>query len=394
MNIFKKILNLFSGFIAAILILFSLVFMGFSAFSGYKIIAKGGYESKLNETGNGNYNFLDFIPAATNAATGNLVELSGQKEGRINTLVLGRDPEGGLTDTIMILSYFVQEKKMVTVNIPRDFYVSNSDIVGEKINGIVTIMGSALGDDGTNDVAGIEYFVKFLQKEFDIIINYWASINVGGLRSVIDLIGGVEIDVQCSFTDYTFPADNYQGYISPAPVFTKGIMKMDGITASIYARSRYSQSCNEGSDFARSKRQSIVIQAALLKIKNANLTDNLFKVNDYLKILNQNFKTNMTNDEIVASAFLFKSFEPSQNYYKLIWETGNGFLCDSQSSAGSYIISYGIAGDCGYLYGGSMKSNIYKTKAQLFFKNMLKNGQISLNYQNSQNSTSIVKEVN
>ena len=80
--------------------------------------------------------------------------------------------------------------------------------------------------------------------------------------SFIDAIGGVDIQVEQTFTDWQYPTwDDKWMTVS----FQKGKQPMDGQTALVFARSRHGNN-GEGSDFARSKRQQLVILAAQEKL--------------------------------------------------------------------------------------------------------------------------------
>ena len=113
--------------------------------------------------------------------------------------------------------------------------------------------------------------------------------------------------------------------------FEKGLQKMDGITALKYARSRHSLS-EEGSDFARAKRQQIVINAT----KNKALSFSTFSNPVKLKNLYDAYKDNLETDI---------SFFEAQSIYNMLSNLEN---------VGSYVL--GITDDEGglfeSLYGG------------------------------------------
>jgi len=84
-------------------------------------------------------------------------------------------------------------------------------------------------------------------------IQYYAMIDLKGFVNLIDSLDGTYINVENSFTDYMYPADNNVGY--QTVTFTAGPQTMDGDIALKYARSRHSMDNGEGSDFARARRQ-------------------------------------------------------------------------------------------------------------------------------------------
>jgi LCP family protein required for cell wall assembly len=294
------------------------------------------------------------------------VELKGQREGRTNFLILGADAAAGLTDTIMIASYYYNEKKIVTVNIPRDTLAFDG-FETQKINGVYAAAANRSKDKNIKEVAGVEQLSNILSKEFGIPIHYWAKINFTGVRQVVDELGGVDVDVENSFTDCEYPTDNYSGYIRPCPAFKQGVQKLDGKMALIYARSRHSGQNGEGSDFARGKRQSILTAAILQKIKEKSIFENVSKISSYLNIIGGNFKTNLKIDEIYSLSQILKDVDVKTNFLRIVWATGNGILCAGPNPEVAYTITY-----CGGAVLGRSQVSTSKQKAKDSIQNILK----------------------
>jgi LCP family protein required for cell wall assembly len=259
-------------------------------------------------------------------------KLKGQSEGRTNILVLGVDATGesGLSDTILIASLYHNEKKIVTVNIPRD---TLAEYKGKrsKINELYGDAESFKPGSGPTELA------TFLSKEFNIDIQYWALTNFEGSEKLVDIVGGVDVDVDNSFTDCEYPSKFYT-YL-PCQSFTKGIESMDGQRALIYARSRHGDN-GEGSDFARSRRQSIVIQSLLQKVKNQNVFQNLSKFTEILNLLGSNVRTNLTPGELKSLVNFGREIDLKTSFLRVNWSVGNGFLCDTQDQSFGYYIYY------------------------------------------------------
>ncbi len=124
-------------------------------------------------------------------------------------------------------------------------------------------------------------------------IPYYAVVDFKGFVKAVDDVGGVDVTVDQTFTDSTFPNDypyDTKGYLAPV-TFTKGPQHMSGQRALIFARSRHSNNANEGSDFARSERQKKILIAMKNKVLNLNLT-NLSTINNLLSDFTDNFRTN------------------------------------------------------------------------------------------------------
>ncbi len=285
---------------------------------------------------------------------------------RTNILILGT-AQGG-TDTIIIASYYHQEQKLATVNVPRDFYVSDKIYAG-KINGLYTYA------EARNPGGGARYVADFLGKEFGINMHYWVTVNFEGVEKGIDELGGITVEVDNSFTDCMFPKKNYKGYL-PCQKFIAGTQQMDGETALIYARSRHGNN-GEGSDFARSRRQAIVIEGILKKVKEKILSGELVlnpqSLNAYLDIFKENVKTSITVGEMMAFYNILKDDVSGVegNFFKANWYVGNGFLCQGSSSDGAYIITY-----CGGGIAGRTSSSSAKVKAQSYVQNLLRQAEL------------------
>jgi LCP family protein required for cell wall assembly len=293
-------------------------------------------------------------------------QLKGESDGRTNFLLLGTDVAAGLTDTIMLASYYYSDQKLVTVNIPRDT-LAYDGYSTQKINAIYAAAANRSKDQTNKYSDAAEYLSGILSKEFGIPIQYWATINFSGVKEVVDELGGVDVNVENSFTDCEYPTDNYSGYIRPCPTFKAGMQHMNGTTALIYARSRHSLNNGEGSDFARAKRQSILTAAILEKIKDENVFENVSKISSYLSIIGNNFKTNLQLDELYSLAVIMKDIDIKNNFLRIEWATGNGFLCTGPDPVVSYTITY-----CGGAIIGKNQVSSAKQKAKDQIQNLLK----------------------
>ncbi len=260
--------------------------------------------------------------------------IKGEQSGRTNFLLLGRDGTGaGLTDTVMVASYFHEEQKVTTINIPRDFYIFDG-FESAKINAVYS------NAEFRNPGSGEEFVADLLSEELDIPLHYWMSVSFESVEEVVDTIGGIEVDVPNGFTDYEFPTRNYSGFIQPAPTFEAGRQIMDGETALIYARSRKGTN-GEGSDFARSRRQSIVIEGIINTLRSENIFANASKIRSFYDIINKYVSTSMRVDEIISLATILKDTpEGSSTFNRYILDTTDGITCPSQSDVGAYIITY------------------------------------------------------
>jgi LCP family protein required for cell wall assembly len=295
--------------------------------------------------------------------------VKGEAEGRTNFLIIGTDKAGSLTDTIILISYFHKEKKVVTVNFPRDLYISTTYKnasganvrIAEKINALYPFAQRANPD---NEGAGAEALSSLISAEYSIPVHYWATTNFEAVEQVVNELGGVTVEVDKAFTDCQYPTRRY-GYLRPCPSFKVGPEKMNGERALIYARSR--MAAGDGGDFARSRRQSLVIEAVAKEAKAKGIFGNIRNINSYLGILSQNVRTNIQPTEMLSFYQLTEDVDIEGSFLRVIWQNDNGFLCDGPASAGrGYHILY-----CGGKIIGSNGDSPAKTRAKNQIQNLL-----------------------
>jgi LCP family protein required for cell wall assembly len=213
---------------------------------------------------------------------------------RTNLLILGYGGTGHdgayLTDSILIVSLLPQSHHTSLVSIPRDLWVQNADTqTFTKINAVYENASNnnqspADGGKATADTAGSVTGMN---------VKYWMTINFTGFRDLINSIGGIDVYVPDSFSA-EYPANDDPNIDASYKVvtFTKGNQHMDGETAIEYARARKTiDNPAEGTDFARSARQQIIVKAALSKIKQITTWPKMF---DALNALQDTIRTNLS----------------------------------------------------------------------------------------------------
>jgi LCP family protein required for cell wall assembly len=231
-------------------------------------------------------------------------KIEGEEEGRTNILLLGIGGEGHegalLTDTIMVASIKYnenQEPEVAFISIPRDLAVplNNSNYV--KINSIYAYGKMNHPDD---DTMGNKLITDYINKVTGLPIHYYVQIDFDGFKQIVDSIGGIEVDVQNSFYDSRYPTEDF-GYQKIS--FEKGLTKMDGDLALKYARSRHGivteGTENEGSDFARAKRQQQILTSFKDKTFSVSTVINPKKVNEILNSLGSHVRTNVEPWEVL-----------------------------------------------------------------------------------------------
>src|SRR5256714_8848371 len=222
---------------------------------------------------------------------------------RVNLLVMGFGGSGHdgayLTDSMLVMSLLPQSHHTTLISVPRDLWVQIPPGSGQyhKINAAYEYgsNNNAKPADGGNAAAAKISLVTGLD------VKYWLTINFQGFREFIDSIGGIDVYVPDSFTA-NYPA-NDDPNINPNWIkvhFSKGMQHMNGETAIRYARARYVlDNPAEGTDFARSARQQIMIKAALSKVKQMSTWPSLYNA---LNALQHTIYTNMSLADLMQFA--------------------------------------------------------------------------------------------
>lgn len=258
--------------------------------------------------------------------------LEGEKDDRINFVLMGMGGPGHngpyLTDTMIIASFKPSTREVAIFSLPRDMIVPLTKNDYRKINTIYTL-GQNKEENG-----GGPLVKQVLSETLDMPIHYFAAVDFSGFVEMIDAIGGVEIDVQNSFTDNQFPTADYK---TQTIAFEKGLQQMDGLTALRFARSRHGNN-GEGSDFARIKRQQMILIAAKEKVTSFNTLINPKKITDLFSLFNRYTTTDIEPWEAVKLVHLAKGMNSENIVAQSIDDRPGGYLKSGYTLEGAYIL--------------------------------------------------------
>lgn len=203
---------------------------------------------------------------------------------RINIALYGYGGTGHdgayLTDSIMVVS--IQPRpggrpQIAEISVPRDWMVPIDAAGGRPYYGRVNEAysdGQAGGPVSAprfkgDDHGGGKLADETLSTILGIPIQHFIGVDFQAFKAAVDSVGGVDINVPDSFTDNQYPhGECDQGDCAYMTVhFTAGVQHMDGSRALIFARSRHSSdNPAEASNFARNKRQQLVLTALKQKV--------------------------------------------------------------------------------------------------------------------------------
>jgi LCP family protein required for cell wall assembly len=267
-------------------------------------------------------------------------QLKGEENDRINILLIGMGGEGHdgayLADTIMLASLKPSTKQVSLISIPRDMQVPLAEAGWRKINNINAFAEAAVPGSGG------QVTIDSLSKLLDINIDYYVRADFDGFMNVIDELGGVEVNVENTLDDYAYPIlgqednPNYYARYEHLHIDT-GLQTMNGSLALKYSRSRHAAG-NEGSDFARAKRQQLVLAAVKEKLLSRQTLLNPVTIGKLINEFNKNISTNLEVWEMLKVWNLFKDVKKEEIINKGLSDGPDGLLVSTISSEGAYIL--------------------------------------------------------
>ncbi len=280
----------------------------------------------------------------------------------------GGGHEGGLlTDTIIVARIDPVKEQITLITLPRDLWVSlpvNGETEsGWKINAAYQIGSDDLsypnklaqfsGEAGGGNLAKLA-----VSQVVGFPIDAFVAVSFSGFTKSVDVLKGVEVEVEKTFDDYWYPLEGMEdetcgkseeeiealtatmsGYLLEQEFpcryehihFDQGTVRMDGATALKFARSRHS--AQDGSDFSRSQRQKNVILAMKDKVLRI---DFLPKLIPFISTISQDLQTDLSLDNI--QEFIKKKDEYQTYTIHSVALTEDNVLNHGRSQDGQYIL--------------------------------------------------------
>ena len=203
----------------------------------------------------------------------------------VNILLIGIDTRDtdlgeGLQqgDVQLILSLNKKDGSVKLTSILRDLYVT---IPGYRNKSRINLSYSRGVQKIGGDHGGGELAMRTVNKNFDMNIEYYATINFYGLASIIDAIGGIDIDmtkkeanaINTYLRKHPPKYDNTDGSARVPLEKIDGVQHLDGVQAVMYARVR-----SIDNDFARTGRQRKLLELLLSKVMKDMTIDKLMSL--------------------------------------------------------------------------------------------------------------------
>lgn len=179
------------------------------------------------------------------------------------------------TDVNMLVTVNPNTKQILMTSIPRDTWVELADMQAyDKLT--------------HSGIGGVENSVATLENFFNIDINYYARVNFSSVVSLVDAIGGIDVE-----SKYEFSMRKGDQYIEI------GMNHLDGVNALAFARERhafdYMFSDSEQGDQIRVENQQAVLEGMIKKLTSPAI---ITKYNGILNAMQGMFDTSLSSSEI------------------------------------------------------------------------------------------------
>lgn len=183
-----------------------------------------------------------------------------------NILLVGQDTRDGTrqrSDSMIIATINKNTKEVILTSLMRDLYVDIPGRGGNRINAAYAFGGAQLLD-------------QTIESNFNVRIDASVEVDFEGFKSVIDSIGGVDIELYQEEVDYLGDSS-----------LSAGINHLNGEQALAYARIRYVGN----NDYERTERQRRVLMAAFRQVKAQGVMSSMSMINELFPLVTTDLST-------------------------------------------------------------------------------------------------------
>ena len=249
--------------------------------------------------------------------------------------------EGGVqSDSIMIASINNETNDVKLISVYRDTLLQQKDGTYEKAN-------SAYNKGGPEEA------ISLLNRNFDLDIKNYISVNFSALIKAIDAVGGIDIEMTEEEADwcwrYAMDTAEIAGVECEDFEVRAGKQHCDGVHAVAFARIRYT----EGNDFKRTERQREVLQKTAQKAKEAdfmtlnNIVDEVFPL----------ISTSFSMQELLG-------FAANALDYNIVETSGFPYQVTASENvlnhSGSYVVPIGFTNNVTQLHQALFADSLYQ----------------------------------
>ena len=228
-------------------------------------------ETQLTEATEAQVDGAEEIAEATEATTVETEPPKATAEDVVNILVVGQSSRAGeesrMADTTMLVSVNTFDGTITVYSVLRDSYVKLPDYKGHVCGRAKFTVCYGLGYQWGGIAGAMEMTNICMRDNFGVEVDYNVEIDFESFIRVVDLLGGIKIELTQAEADYLNKDDLYVRYDVEA-----GEQYLDGMAALSYARMRKAEGDND-SDIKRSARQRLVLEKLLNKVRHLSLKE-------------------------------------------------------------------------------------------------------------------------
>lgn len=199
-------------------------------------------------------------------------------------------------DTLILITFNPNTMNATILSIPRDTRVP---IVCTKTKGQNKINSAAY--------YGEDCVMNTITNFTGIKIDYWVKVNFQGVISLVDALGGIEVDVPYAFCE----SSSTREFGNKTVFVEKGKQTLNGEKTLAFARNRHTwpQYCGKkysnynSNDFIRGQNQQQIVKATVNKLKDVR---SLSRIYDILDIVGDNIDTNIDKNTMITGFDTFK----------------------------------------------------------------------------------------
>ncbi len=212
----------------------------------------------------------------------------GSGENIINILLIGQDRREGQgrqrSDAMILCTVNMVDKTFTMTSFMRDMYVQIPGYHANRIN-------------ASYELGGMQLLDSTLKQNFGVEIDGNVEVDFDGFIEVIDMLGGIDIELKDYEANYLNRRGNWDVDDSTAGQWDlkAGVNHLTGEQALAYSRIRY---VGNG-DYERTERQRKVLNILFERCKDLSVRE----LNTLLEKLLPHVTTDMTNSEILSYAF-------------------------------------------------------------------------------------------
>ncbi len=220
-----------------------------------------------------------------------------------NILLIGSDTRNGWygnSDSMILVSINSKKKTIYMTSFMRDLYANIPNVGIRKLNSAYAVGGGPL-------------LVSTIEDNYRITIDNYASVDFSSMADIIDLVGGVDLEVSTQEAGYINMYLDEQCALqglnaSDYYVTGGGMTHLNGNQAVGFARIRYTSRGDEHSDYGRTSRQREILVQLIQKARSLDAATLLEVVNNMLPLITHNIDTS-TLTSLIANAASYINYD-------------------------------------------------------------------------------------